>query len=117
MAYERHMTMTSVFMNFDKNVNSKVDIEELTRGLATAVNVRLTDLEACTLFGHVDKDCSGEVTIDELIEAFRRPRRNRKLPKLAQPRNASSSFGRAKVRAQQGRARLAREEPVGTVSD
>ena len=91
-------------------MNCKVDIEEMTKGLATAVNVHLTDLEACTLFGHVDKDCSGEVSIDELIEAFRRPRRNKKLPKLARPRNASSSFGKATVRAQQERARLAREK-------
>ena len=74
MAKKYHMTLTSVFNNFDKSVDNMIDIGEMRRGLYAAIKVRLTDAQARTVFDHCDADRSGEIDLGELSKAFRRPR-------------------------------------------
>ena len=58
-----HQTLTACFRNFDVNSDNKVNLAELKRGFEVHAHVRLTDVEAHSLFAAFDNDRSGAVDV------------------------------------------------------
>ena len=65
-----HMTLTSVFANFDDNNDSTVTLDEMAKGFREAgtgvAGLQLTDMEARAIFERFDADGSGGADVKEL---------------------------------------------------
>ena len=69
-----HMTLTSVFANFDDNNDSTVTLDEMAKGFREVgggvAGLQLTDMEAKAIFERFDADGSGGADVKELRTWF-----------------------------------------------
>ena len=76
-AHRRHLTLSSLFNNFDAEADGVLTVEELRDGLNRSIGVVLSDAEARAIFAYCDADQSGGIDVVELRNAFRKHHRDR----------------------------------------